>query len=123
MWVFLNDAFLSIVADRSDPSLLLVRARRRNDILVVFAEAVVIRTPTRDYAWRSVLPRKMVEDAMAAEVKRINYFNFKDTVPKSDHARHSAYLRVWATMEQFQKPKRRKGDRQYDLLDASWGGR
>jgi hypothetical protein len=41
MWVFLNDSFLSIVAHRTEPGVLLVRARTAGDIEAVFPQAHV----------------------------------------------------------------------------------
>ena len=39
MWIFQNDSFLSIVAHRDKPGMLLVRARKAGDIEAVFPEA------------------------------------------------------------------------------------
>jgi len=50
MWVVLNDAFLSVVADRDDPNRLLVRARFHNDIARVFPNAEVTETPHAEAA-------------------------------------------------------------------------
>ena len=38
MWIFLSDSFLSIVAHRDKPGVLLVRARRAGDIEAVFPD-------------------------------------------------------------------------------------
>ena len=53
MWVFLSDAFLSIVAHRDDPDALLVRARRQGDIECVFHA----HSTTRSTVIRPVIPR------------------------------------------------------------------
>jgi hypothetical protein len=60
MWIFLSDAFLSVVADKADPSgeRLLVRARRSGDIERVFPEAAVFSVAGADYAFRAWLPRR-----------------------------------------------------------------
>ncbi|HTB46630.1 MAG TPA: hypothetical protein VK741_23635 [Acetobacteraceae bacterium] len=102
MWVMLNDSFLSIVAHRSRKNLLLVRARQRADIEVVFPHAKITRTPKADYEFRASITRRMVERAMVAEVRRIDYFNFKSSV--ADQRRHNAYLDVWVTMMNWAKP-------------------
>jgi hypothetical protein len=96
MWVFINDAFLSIVQLPKRRNLLLVRARREADILTVFPGIRVTATPQRDYQFRAYVGRKLVKRAMAAEVDRIDYPNFKDSVLEDD--RHDAYSEVWTTM-------------------------
>lgn len=95
MWIFANDAFLSIVAHRN-PDRLWVRARRAQDIRNVFPDAAVAHTPGRDYAYRSAIKRKTVERAMAQEIRRIDYTNFKDSI--EDEARHDACSEVWSVM-------------------------
>ena len=96
MWVMLNDAFLSIVAHETRPKMLWVRARQREDIEAVFPEAHIRATPQRDYQFRTLVKRTSVERAMAAEVRRIDYTNFKNSV--GEPARHDAYLDVWTRM-------------------------
>jgi len=63
MWAFLNNAFLSIVADRDDPDRLLVCACFRDDVVAVFPGVDVAETPGTDYClprlpapWRSLRP-------------------------------------------------------------------
>lgn len=105
MWVFLNQAMLSIVAAPDRPGMLLVRARVAGDIEVVFPGAVVRRTPDRDYLFRALVPRQAVEHALAREVRAIDYGNFKASVP--DDRRHAVYSRVWgaALALQEQRPE------------------
>jgi hypothetical protein len=102
MWIFLNDAFLSIVEHREDPSKLLVRARVRGDIERVFPAAKVLHTPVRaDYAYRAVIDRRVVADRLRAAVDSIDYPNFKNSVTEDD--RHDVYMGVWETMYGFQR--------------------
>lgn len=108
MWIFLNNAFLSIVADK-DGSELLVRARRRADLVRTFPGCKVKLTPPpADYRYRTVVTRERVGRVLAAEAASITYTNFKDSVPKSEHERHHAYLRVWCAMMDFQDGPRRR---------------
>ena len=102
MWVFLNNAMLSIVEGR-DRDMLLVRARIEGDIERVFPEAVVWVSPDRDYRYRAAVRRELVGLAIAAEVYKIDYKNFKDSV-EDDH-RHDAYLQVWETMSREQQAR------------------
>lgn len=108
MWIMLNNAFLSIV----DPAaayggggprsnVLLVRARLPGDIEAVFPLAAVTKTPNRDYLYRATVSREDVKLAMAAEVERIDYSNFKGSVP--ERARHDAYADCWTVMNRLQR--------------------
>jgi hypothetical protein len=101
MWIFINDAFFSIVQDESNHSNLLVRSRFSGDITNVFPDAKVLRTPHRDYLYRTTMPRKTVEDAIASEIARINYPNFKDSV--EDKPRAIIYSKVWDVMFRAQE--------------------
>lgn len=96
----LSDAFLSIVAKDCARDELLVRARRKGDIEKIFPKAEVQRTPNGDYLYRAVIKRGAVRRAMARELDRVTYDNFKDSV--QDDRLHGAYLCVWSTMMDVQ---------------------
>jgi len=100
MWTFLNNAFLSIVADRNDPDGLLVRARFAGDISAVFADAEVSETPDADYRYRARLPRQRVADALAQQALTLTATNFKASV--AERWRHDLYMEVWSTMNREQ---------------------
>lgn len=100
MWIFMNDAFLSVVQLDEEPDFLMVRARQPQDIPRVFPSATVVSLPNRDYAFRARIPRKEVAAAIAEHVTNINYTNFKDSVDEED--RIGAYVDVWAAMRWFQ---------------------
>ena len=80
MWLFLNNAYLSIVADRDDQSRLLVRARFKGDLERVFGKVVVQETPTADYRFRTRVPREAVADRVAKAVLGTTATNFKASV-------------------------------------------
>jgi hypothetical protein len=104
MWVFLNDAFLSIVEDRRRPSHLLVRARKAGDIEAAFrgiSTGPVVHTPDADYAYRTSVPRSAVQTMMREATERIDYDNFKNSV--ADDQRHDAYVECWGIMESWQR--------------------
>lgn len=101
MWLFLNDAMLSVVNDPQQPRNLLVRARRAGEIDRTFPGAKVQTTKARDYRFRASIPRIRVGDVLAAKVARIDYGNFKASV--KDESRHDAYLRVWQAMANYQR--------------------
>lgn len=107
MWVFLRDSFLSIV-DKGDDTgqTLLVRARKAGDIEAVFPDAEVIEGGGTDYAFRARIDREQVAQAMADQVRGIQYGNFKGAV--RDHDRHDAYMDTWQSMLRFQEGGRRR---------------
>ena len=60
MWIFLNNAALSIVAHRTQPKTLVVRSRVSGDIEAVFPAVAVSHTPNADYAYRANVARTAV---------------------------------------------------------------
>jgi len=106
MWVFLNNAMLSIVADMNDRDRLLVRARCDGDIERTFPDAETFTDPTADYYWRAYLPRDVVAKALADRIEDIGYTNFKNSIPKPDMERHGAYIGVWSVMNRYQNNNR-----------------
>jgi len=100
MWIFLNNAFLSIVDKDGDGTTLLVRARRQGDIERVFSDATVQITPHNDYRFRARVNRESVALAVAESVRSITYGNFKGSV-REPH-RHDAYMGVWQVMNRYQ---------------------
>lgn len=108
MWIFLSDAFLSVVADKADPTgeRLLVRARRSGDIERVFPEAEVFSVTGADYAFRAWLPRQRVADAVQERVQSLAYSNFKDSIEDPEY--HDAALDAWTAMDRYQQKKTRR---------------
>ena len=94
MWIFLNNAMLSIVAHRRKPDTLLVRARVKGDIEAVFPQVAVFSLTNADYHYRAEVPRSEVAAALAQQIQEMAYDNFKRSV--KDHARHDWYMDVWS---------------------------
>lgn len=109
MWIFLSEAFLSIVDDKFNPGYLMVRARARGDIEHVFHGVRARHTPNRDYAYRAPVHREVVADRIALQIRQIEYSNFKDSV--RDDARHYAYLDCWNQMRSFQDAREQPAPR------------
>lgn|GEM_PF-671948 len=110
MWIFLNNAFLSIVKNQNDASKLLVRARIAGDIERVFPGVRVEHTSRADYAWRAAIDRSQVSAKLAQLADGIDYPNFKNSV--REDRRHDAYMSVWQDMlilQQEEKPKKKVG--------------
>ena len=102
MWIFLSDAFLSVV-DKGDPSgkTLLVRARRNGEIEKIFPGAQVVEGGGTDYKFRARIDRAAVAERVAESITNISYSNFKSSV--DDSSRHDAYMRVWDAMYAYQR--------------------
>jgi hypothetical protein len=122
MWIMLNDAFFSIVKKDCKADELLVRARRSGDIEKVFGREVkVVRILQADYLYRAVIPFETVASVLTAELRRVVYGNFKDTV--KDRPLHDAYLRVWSAMASLQNPRPYSGfDRSRFSQPSFWTG-
>jgi len=117
MWVCLSNAFFSIVDPEDGSNNLRVRARRKGDIERVFPKAKVERTPGRDYLYRAHIDRDLVAQAIADQVRSIDYNNFKNSV--RDDKLHSAYGSFWHTHSRLQEIppySTRRHSRQGDLL-------
>jgi Txe/YoeB family toxin of Txe-Axe toxin-antitoxin module len=102
MWVCLNNAFVSIVANRNRPGDLMIRARRKGDIEKFMGENFVrvIETPLADYRFRASVEADLVSKVMADMVYTIDYDNFKDSVKDKDL--HDAYSGFWSIMYRLQ---------------------
>jgi hypothetical protein len=105
MWIFLNNAFVSIV-DKGDPTgkTLLVRSRRRVDLARAFPAADIVAGTGTDYRYRARIDRAEVAARFAQAVQDIRYGNFKSGVKESD--RHDTYMEVWDAMYRFQKAEK-----------------
>lgn len=100
MWIFLSQSFLSIVAVKDKPEILVVRARIAGDIECVFPEAEVLTDIGSDYKYRAFFSRKRVAEVIALEIGNIDYTNFKKSV--NPYNRELAYMEVWARMIDYQ---------------------
>jgi hypothetical protein len=130
MWVFLNNAFVSIVEDRDEADLLWVRARVQGDLERFFkpiprewrANLVVDTTPEADYLFRSCVPRAWVRAALSSALDGVDYDNFKGSIPKNKmgDVRHTFYMRVWNAMMAYQKSLRPRSGYWQPLSKRYW---
>jgi hypothetical protein len=103
MWIFLNNAFFSIVENRNDSSELLVRSRIREDLSNTFGlNHEIIEMEDSDYRFRMFLNREYVASVLLENAMNINYDNFKDSIPEEDEDRSYYYTRVWQVMHEWQ---------------------
>jgi hypothetical protein len=113
MWVFKNDAFVSLVQDRDMPDQLWARARVRGHLEAFFGEDAdvleVIETPNADYAFRAAVARADVASVLCKSAADVRYENFKKSIPmnrKGDRY-HDALMKVWSAMHALQVEERR----------------
>lgn len=106
MWIYLNNAFFSIVDKTHGEGDLLVRARFAGDIEKVFPGTKVTVLDHTDYRFRANINRDKVAEAIADSVRNITYGNFKNSVDET--WRHDAYEDCWAIMMNEQHRQRRK---------------
>ena len=99
----MNDAFLSIVENKDNPTAVVVRARVDSDLVAVFPEFAddIIETDNSDYRFRLFLDRKYVAQKIQDEVMGIDYANFKSSV--KDKWRYKAYMEIWTVMHKVQE--------------------
>lgn len=125
MWIFTNKSFLSVVEhydQKKYKDVMVVRARRSNDLKAAFPHAEIIETFDSDYRFRVFVTRRTVQRFLNDAVDDIDYDNFKDSIAPEENERHSAYLKVWMAMNSFQdNPKKRTGYDPYFDYDLLFG--
>lgn len=92
MWIFVADAFLSVVADPSNQERVIVRARRGEHIIAVFPQAevwVVSAAEMRyelgpdDYRYKATMYRSDLKAALAQLVDDIQIGTFRNRITDS----------------------------------------
>jgi hypothetical protein len=105
MWICFNDGFVSVVVDKGDPARLLVRARRKQDLLNVCGKDVeVLDNAGSDYRWRTFVDRKAFSALVAGRIDKIDYTNFKNSIKEKDL--HGLYVDFWNLHRQYQEKDR-----------------
>ena len=102
MWILMNNSYLSIVKNTKRKDSLLVRARIKGDIERIFPKAKVFTGLGTDYEYRAFLPKWVVSKAIKKSLERIDYDNFKNSIPLEDTVRHDIYCNVWGVLLRFQ---------------------
>ncbi|WP_114944804.1 hypothetical protein [Microvirga calopogonii] len=93
MWICYNDAFVSAVQHRDDPSRLCVRARKKEHLQRLFPAAEIMEIPSRDYACRVLVSKQEFAELVTRRINEIDYPNFKDSV--RDDGLHDLYADFW----------------------------
>jgi hypothetical protein len=76
MYIFTENAFLSLVAHENDERLLEVRAQYQGDIERTFPEAEVAYNPEHEYPYSTSVSRDRAAERIALRVRHIGYQNF-----------------------------------------------
>jgi len=104
MWIFTKDGFFSVVQDRDDETVVLVRARRRADLENILKPEElpgIQDTPGADYGFRIFMDRKRWTSYAAAAASRIDYSNFKGAI--EDDELHDFMMAVWTVARDYQR--------------------
>ena len=106
MWLLTTRGFYSVVLNREDPDLVLVRARLEDDLLALRDLAPGIEPwydPDADYPWRAELPHDEWTSVAAALADEIDYGNFKDEITELQGRRRAyVYAGVWETLRELE---------------------
>lgn len=105
MWIFTPTAFVSIVAHRTKPGVLLVRARMKGDLERLFPGCKVTETRQADYRFRAEIARGRVAELVREQLTVLDYDNVKNAIPHGapvHELRHRAMNRVWGVMHDAQ---------------------
>ena len=108
MWIFTSSGMISVVAHRTKPDNLLVRAREPGVIEALFPEAKVKTMPNADYRYRAIIRRRDFAATMAIQFMSLAYTNFKASIPGHRQAYHDACIDVWSRMAELQNTVDRK---------------
>jgi hypothetical protein len=110
MWIFTRDGYYSAVHKDCKGDEVLVRSRQRGDLLALGkklgVDLRIKQTVLSDYRYRAVMKKADWAKYLAETALELDYDNFKNTVPKTDFKRHSAYLRCWEALCSWQESSR-----------------
>lgn len=100
MWIFLNNAFVSIVSKGEDCNKLCVRARRRRDLKELFPDANIIEGVGTDYCFRVFVEREAVASIICSRIESLFYENFCEM---RDKELYRSYNQVWSIINELDK--------------------
>lgn len=101
MWIFTSVGMVSIVSDYEKEGNLLVRARAKKHLALLFPKEKIETTPLRDYRFRVSVPKAQAAKLMTDMVNDIDYHNFKDSI--EDDVYHDACSDIWGVMFHYQR--------------------
>ncbi len=102
MWIYFNNGHWAICKKQCKPGELLIRARRKEDILQFFPDADIKYNTGTDYEYRAGIPVEKIAKFMHDYILQISYPSFKKSA--KSHEYHSLLNQVWAATLPWSKP-------------------
>jgi hypothetical protein len=106
MWLFTLNSFVSVVRHRDESDKLLVRARRRKDLMELLGkkwEKAIFEDLYADYRYRVIISEKSFKAIISSYItKRLDYDNFK-AAQSSDDSFNDFLHKVWHLGYRMQK--------------------
>ncbi len=109
MWLFTTSGFISVVL--KSEGILKVRARDEKSLLEISQQTdqKIQKTPLADYPYRIEIGHDQFVEWAAAQIKEIQYRNFKSEVASSRGKSFAGALSdVWSTMHAVEDSRARK---------------
>lgn len=106
MWLFTKNSFVSIVQADGHPDDVLVRARRRADLIKLFPdeETHITSDENRDYRFRILVAKSRLAERLTSYVmNELDYGNFKAAQGHDTSEWGDFLYRVWAAGYEMQK--------------------
>jgi len=105
MWIFNIDGFFSVVEDRINKNIVVIRGRYKEDIIKIskkiHGKVKAWKTPEADYPYRTRCMKNQWANYIWKEALNIDYDNFKACVdPIIGLSRTLKYHEVWSVMRQ-----------------------
>jgi hypothetical protein len=104
MWLMTTKGFISAVAHRDNPELIMIRARERTTLVQLLPGKEIIETPSADYRYRCTLPKLEWILLVSDLAQGVDYPNFKTAAAKVK-SNSPAYLdflhKVWSLGERL----------------------
>lgn len=120
MWVFLKDAFLTVVENQSKdapPNTVIVRARVKSDMETFIKRYVppslgktleIVFHQNYDYPYRVIMTKMDYGQALAQAAQDIDYRKYKDSAREHlGDSRFSLYSRIWSLLIGMEEDKNR----------------
>lgn len=100
MWIASKNGFVSIVQHRENPDQVVVRARIRRDLELLFPQEEILALPEADYAFRVFVSKEQAMEVISKQIAGIDYPNFKNAIAgiSSQRDKLEAYHRIWSVM-------------------------
>ena len=105
MWLFTQDGFVSAVAHREKPGVLLVRARDKKSLedLAALTRQKIKTTENADYLYRIEVSKLQFAEWLLDSVDEIDYDNYKNRVHETRGSEFAMPLHeVWHAMLQVE---------------------